>query len=190
MSSSYHNHTKKNRKICLGIDKFIFNISWVSDQVTSYPTNKISHHNLKTRFKVRLAIRLNIHYYLAFHSTWIYVIYLKGMASCYHCQKNWKWSISWARKLGITNIQSAQPTIYYNLQQGSHSDWKTWKNGKAFSSQGKVREFWTDWESQGKVRENHTKYWKTQGNWDKHYLIFLVIFKWTVYYLLNGSSFQ
>ena len=25
--------------------------------------------------------------------------------------------------------------------QGSHSDWKTWKNGKAFSSQGKVREF-------------------------------------------------
>ena len=27
------------------------------------------------------------------------------------------------------------------LIQGSHSDWKTWKNGKAFSSQGKVREF-------------------------------------------------
>ena len=29
-------------------------------------------------------------------------------------------------------------------RQGSHSDlktWKTWKNGKAFSSQGKVREF-------------------------------------------------
>ena len=26
------------------------------------------------------------------------------------------------------------------LIQGSHSDWKTWKNGKAFSSQGKVRE--------------------------------------------------
>ena len=25
--------------------------------------------------------------------------------------------------------------------QGSHSDWKTWKNEKAFSSQGKVREF-------------------------------------------------
>ena len=31
-----------------------------------------------------------------------------------------------------------------NLTQGSHLDWKnwkTWKNGKAFSSQGKVREF-------------------------------------------------
>ena len=31
-----------------------------------------------------------------------------------------------------------------SIHQGSHSDWKTWKtwkNGKAFSSQGKVREF-------------------------------------------------
>ena len=31
-----------------------------------------------------------------------------------------------------------------SISQGSHSDWKTWKtwkNGKAFSSQGKVREF-------------------------------------------------
>ena len=27
------------------------------------------------------------------------------------------------------------------IGQGSHSDWKTWKNGKAFSNQGKVREF-------------------------------------------------
>ena len=26
-------------------------------------------------------------------------------------------------------------------EQGSHSDWKTWKNGKEFSSQGKVSEF-------------------------------------------------
>ena len=28
-----------------------------------------------------------------------------------------------------------------NSIQGSHSDWKTWKNGKAFFSQGKVWEF-------------------------------------------------
>ena len=30
---------------------------------------------------------------------------------------------------------------FNQVEQGSHSDWKTWKNGKAFSSQGKVREF-------------------------------------------------
>ena len=39
--------------------------------------------------------------------------------------------------------------LYYH---GSHRDWKsgkTWKNGKAFSSQGKVREFCQDWKSQG-----------------------------------------
>ena len=37
-------------------------------------------------------------------------------------------------------------------KHGSHRDWKsgkTWKNGKAFSSQGKVREFCQDWKSQG-----------------------------------------
>ena len=45
-------------------------------------------------------------------------------------------------------------------------------------------------EQTGKVRENHTKYWKTQGIWDKYYLIFLVIFKWTVYYLLKWIKFS
>ena len=43
-----------------------------------------------------------------------------------------------------------------------------WENGRAFSSQGKVREF----EQTGKVMENHTNYWKTQGISDKCYLLF------------------
>ena len=34
---------------------------------------------------------------------------------------------------------------------GSHTDWKTWKNGKTFSSQGQVGEFCTDWKSQGNL---------------------------------------
>ena len=38
--------------------------------------------------------------------------------------------------------------------QGSHSDWKTWENGKAFSSQEKSGNF----DETGKVRENHIKY--------------------------------
>ena len=49
------------------------------------------------------------------------------------------------------DIDVANGYIYHS--QGSHSDWKTWEtweNGKAFASQGKVREFLTDWKSQGK----------------------------------------
>ena len=48
-----------------------------------------------------------------------------------------------------------------------------------------VREKSGNFEQTGKVRENHTKYWKTQGILNKYYLIFLMIFKWTVYYLLK-----
>ena len=57
----------------------------------------------------------------------------------------------------------SQNTQVWNLKakfQGSHSDWKTWINGKTFSSQGKVR-------------ENHTKYWKTQMISDKYDLLYL-----------------
>ena len=74
-------------------------------------------------------------------------------------------------------------TLEKSLSQGSHSDWKTWKNGKAFSSQGKVREFWTDWKSRGKSH-------KILENWDKYYLIFLVIFKWILHYLLKWIKFS
>ena len=38
-----------------------------------------------------------------------------------------------------------------------------------------VREKSGNFEQTGKVRENCTKYWKTQGIWDKYYLIFLYI---------------
>ena len=48
-------------------------------------------------------------------------------------------------------IQTLPKIERYTLHhQSSHSDMKTWKNVKAFSSQGKVREFWTEWKSQGK----------------------------------------
>ena len=43
---------------------------------------------------------------------------------------------------------------------------ETWQNGKAFSSQGKVREFCQDWKSQGillKILEKLEKlYWKIE----------------------------
>ena len=53
-----------------------------------------------------------------------------------------------------------------------------------------VREKSGNFEQTGKVRENHTKYWKILGIWDKYYLIFLVIFKWTVCYLLKWIKFS
>ena len=53
-----------------------------------------------------------------------------------------------------------------------------------------VREKSGNFEQTGKVRENHTKYWKTEINWDKYYLIFLVIFKWTLHYLLKWINFS
>ena len=53
-----------------------------------------------------------------------------------------------------------------------------------------VSEKSVNFEQTGKVRENHIKYWKTQGISDKCYLIFLVIFKLTLYYLLKWIKFS
>ena len=49
--------------------------------------------------------------------------------------------------------------IVLEVRQGSHSKWETWKIGKTFSSQGKVREFLTDWKSQGKSTKILEKLW-------------------------------
>ena len=46
------------------------------------------------------------------------------------------------------------------------------------------------WEGIFRFGENHTKYLKTRGISDKCYLLFLVIFKLTVQYLLKGISFS
>ena len=77
---------------------------------------------------------------------------------------------------------------FKNVQnQGSHSDWKTWENGKAFSSQGKVREFWWDWKSQGKSH-------KILENWGNFRQMLFVIFQWQlnefVCYLVNLIKFS
>ena len=60
------------------------------------------------------------------------------------------------------------------FMHGSHWGWKsgkTWKNAKAFSSQGKVRVFCQDWKSQGillKIWKNQKKlYWKIEKNTGK-----------------------
>ena len=70
--------------------------------------------------------------------------------------------------------------------QGSHSDRKTWENGKAFSSQGKIMEFWTDGKSQGKSHKIPGSLGEVR---QMFFVIFLLIFKWTVYYLLKWIKF-
>ena len=67
-----------------------------------------------------------------------------------------------------------------------HRTGKPGKMGRYFP----VREKSGNFEQTGKVRENHTKYWKTEINWDKYYLIFLVIFKWTVHFLVKWIKFS
>ena len=52
-----------------------------------------------------------------------------------------------------------------DIQLGSHRDWKTLENWRAFSGQGKVREFCMKyWKIRKKKVENFTIYWKRQGN--------------------------
>ena len=53
-----------------------------------------------------------------------------------------------------------------------------------------VRERSGNFEQTGKVRENHTKYRKTWGISEKCYLLFFLIFKLTVYYLLKWRTFS
>ena len=72
-------------------------------------------------------------------------------------------------------------TFIWNLEVlcDGHSSHMDWKNGKTFSSQGNVREFWTDWESQGflpqntgKMREFYPKYWKSKEILVRFYFCF------------------
>ena len=65
--------------------------------------------------------------------------------------------------------------------QGSHSDFKTSKNGKAFYNQGIFREFWTDWNVTEKLHKILQK--------SAIFRQILVIFKLTVYQLVLGWFF-
>ena len=61
-----------------------------------------------------------------------------------------------------------------------------WKKEKAFFNQWKVGEFSTDWKSRGKSHRILEKL----KIFRRCYLLFLVIFKWTEYYLLKWITFS
>ena len=74
-------------------------------------------------------------------------------------------TLYYAEHVHIAQTRTSIPTPYF---QGSHSDWKTWENRKAFSSQGKSQEIL---ENSGNFRQmlfiitilkNGKRYWKNQ----------------------------
>ena len=75
---------------------------------------------------------------------------------------------------------------YFYINRVPTRTGKPGKMGRHFP----VREKSGNFEQTGKVRENHTKYWKTETNWDKYYLTFLVTFKWTVQHLPKWIKFS
>ena len=98
--------------------------------------------------------------------------------------KNCDGSKHWSCKLQL-RWNGDYVTVRKN-RRDSHLDWKTWENEKAFSSQGKVKEFWTDWKIQSKFAQKTRNVGEFQTNVVYY---FLVIFKWNVYYLLKWIRF-
>ena len=92
----------------------------------------------------------------------------------------------WKRWAFDSEIIKVAPWLFVRVPTWTGKSGKPGKMGRHFPVREKSRNF----EQTGKVRENHTKYWKMEINWDKYYLIFLVIFKWTVHYLLKLIKFS
>ena len=85
------------------------------------------------------------------------------------------------------NYQDMAALIANNLRKltGFPLELEKLENLKKWEGIFPVREKSGKFEQTGKVRDNHTKYWKILGISDKYYLLFLVMFKCTVYHLLK-----
>ena len=111
-----------------------------------------------------------------------------------HCHYHAMWAglLHYTELLSLPSVLNSVVIAISHYVNGACSDripTRTGKPGK-MGRHFPVREKSGNFEQTGKVRENHTKYWKTEINWDKYYLIFLVIFKWTVHYLLKWIKFS
>ena len=76
------------------------------------------------------------------------------------------------------------------FSQGSHSNWKSGKMGRHFlvwEKSGNFEQTEKVSEKSGKITQNTGKLKRIS---EKFYLLFLVIFKWTVYYLLKWIKFS
>ena len=73
-------------------------------------------------------------------------------------------------RIGVVQHVLLQVNVLLSVNQGSHSDWKTWKNGKAFSSQGILNRV----EKSAKITQNTGKFREFRTN---IIFYFLVIFR-------------
>ena len=80
----------------------------------------------------------------------------------------------------VGTSSNSHPTVLLRVKPTLSSRVPTWPGKPGFSSQGKVKE------KLGKITQNTGKLEIS----DKCYLLYLVIFKWTVYYLLKWMKFS
>ena len=116
-----------------------------------------------------------------------------SLSSCYLC----KFNLFQSPQDQEINFRK-RDKLYIKLCVSAHAansrvPTRTGKPGK-MGRHFPVREKSGNFEQTGKVRENHTKYWKIlkfeiNVIW-YFYIIFLVIFKWTVYCLLKWIKFS
>ena len=86
----------------------------------------------------------------------------------------------------LLHVGGKAASVLININSGFPLGLENQGNEKAFSSEGKVREFFNRLEQSGKITQNTGKVRVFQTNVIYY---FLVIFKWTVYYMLKWSSF-
>ena len=130
--------------------------------------------NCKNRLEIKILL-WNIAEKISFCSNEILSLQIVDLKECESHFKN--------KKTFQQNVYCLLVLTIHTYIQGSHSHWKKWEG--IFQS-GKSQGILNRLEKSGKTH----KYWKTEINWDKYYLIFLVIFKWNVHYLLKWIKFS
>ena len=102
------------------------------------------------------------------------------LLECILVSKNFYFCKNFTHILKYFDVVKNFTNVCWCANQGSHSEWKTWEVGRHFPVMEKSGNF----EQTGKVGGNYTKILENLGN-SGCCLLFLVIFKWTVYYLLK-----
>ena len=110
--------------------------------------------------RVRCVTRLIKHY--------ISVVILINMKLVWHVMYAYHFVADDNNGKSLFNVKIC--CLLFKFIQGSHTDWETWGNGRAFSS----REIWTFWKKSGNFTQNAGKVKKFCVIWILEYLKFLL----------------